>query len=281
MQKERLLSRETPTCPDLCFFVTALAFLAYGHASEQSKGLTPTEAILRKFINLVQAHQLNVSIITSRGQYWSNGRLQDLRDNGLLMPPNKLQLTQSQLTSNVGKQFINDMSSITSTGDAIATFRTVQIQNGNVLQEVVESSNEQAIPISPALQSIINVENGVQGYVTDEPNWQINYNVLVPTSGGQQNIQIIGAKLNVTLIEQSSSLTTNELNIIQNILPTMFMKYDTDDLIANAIQQTLQKQVPQTNWQVIVGTGDVYVSAPKLVMFKVVDHYVTIFGLNV
>ncbi|KAJ8976583.1 hypothetical protein NQ317_010748 [Molorchus minor] len=242
-------------------FVTVLAFLAYGHASEQSKGLTPTEAILRKFINLVQAHQLNVSIITSRGQYWSNGELQDLRDNGLLMPPNKLQLTQSQLTSNVGKQFINDMSSITSTGDAIATFRTVQIQNGNVLQEVVESSNEQAIPISPALQSIINVENGVQGYVTDEPNWQINYNV--------------------TLIEQSSSLTTNELNIIQNILPTMFMKYDTDDLIANAIQQTLQKQVPQTNWQVIVGTGDVYVSAPKLVMFKVVDHYVTIFGLNV
>ncbi|KAJ8956666.1 hypothetical protein NQ318_014020, partial [Aromia moschata] len=249
-------------------------------ASELSKAIIPSGALLQNLVNLVQNHKMNLSIVTSVKKYRSNGQLEDIRDNALLLPPVNVQLTNSQLTSEIGKQFIADMQSITSGGNGIASYRVVKIQNGNVAVESLESSNANAIPMSPSYQSIISVQNGIQGYVTDEPNWQIKYNFYIPNGGQVQNISVIATNLNVTLISQTNSMTSNEINFIRNTLPSIWMKFDTDDLVAEAISEALNKHYPQHKWQAVMAEAEVWTSSPKSVTFSIINEYITIFALN-
>ncbi|KAJ8922974.1 hypothetical protein NQ315_001520 [Exocentrus adspersus] len=264
--------------------VLLASFVYIGDASDMLKAMLESDQIIQKFLNLVEANQMNVSVVTSTAQLWSNGQVQMLKDNALLMPPNDVILTESKLTQQVGKQWLSDVQSWTAKNKGVATFRVVNVQNGKVQEQVVESSNVEAIPMSPSLETILlPVQTGEQGLLDELDTYEIMYNFQVPTSGGQsKSVAVLAAQMNLTIVDNSEHMPLTEINKMKEILAKVWMMIDDLELGAEVLAEAINDKMPlrKSEWQVMVGPESFYIpSGSKWVRINVSDVSVVIFAL--
>ncbi|XP_018566112.1 uncharacterized protein LOC108907079 [Anoplophora glabripennis] len=264
-------------------FVTLACLIYKNEASDIQKVLPQAQVILQKFLNIVEANQLNVSIVTSQAINWSNGQLHQMRDSALLLPPNHVHLTQTQLTQQVGKQWLADLQSWTSQGHGIVTYRVIRVENGAVSQQLVESSNLEQIPVSPSYESILEPEvTGEDGLVEEFEDYEVMYNFRIPGAGGHDQItNVFAVSLNITIIANSEHMPLTEINKIKEVLSKIWMMFHEDELRAKYLAHALDTQIPQsdTTWQVLVGPGDFFIPSGKWVQLSIADTNVVVFAV--
>ncbi|KAJ3624247.1 hypothetical protein MTP99_017887 [Tenebrio molitor] len=234
-------------------------FLAYAKANiavmEHSPHIEEVEypknfstlATLKEFVEIVNKHDMNVSVIVSFGENYNNGNLKEVVAMTLTFPVNSEMLTKSKVKDDEFDKIAK-----------IANEEKITIASSQSTKKsmTVMANNKRGVPINRAYKIFTGIKNGKIGFVFDEKDFAAQYTFITHGSDGKnQTTRILYGDVDVEVVDKSANLKDDELNMIKKAVVDGFFTNE-DDVVANYIVTLVSNLLPNHKWDVAVNAKE-------------------------
>ncbi|KAJ3624248.1 hypothetical protein MTP99_017888 [Tenebrio molitor] len=204
-------------------------------------------ATLKEFVEIVNKHDMNVSVIVSFGENYNNGNLKEVVAMTLTFPVNSETLTKTELK----KEEFDKIAKI-----ANAEKITIASSQSTKNEMSVMTNNKRGVPINRAYKIFTGIKNGKTGFVFDEEDFAAQYTFITHGSDGKnQTTRVLYGDIDVEVVHKSANLKDDELNMIKKAVIDGYFTNE-DDVIPKYIVTLVSNLLPNHKWDVAVNAKE-------------------------
>ncbi|RZC38641.1 uncharacterized protein BDFB_006552 [Asbolus verrucosus] len=225
---------------------------------------------LQEFVNLVNEHKMNVSLILSSGKNYKKGNLKEVMAMTITFPVNSDTLTETKLTPQNFEPLLK-----------AATKEKLAVRGTNAASNKmgVVTNYPEGLPVNKAFKIFSGIKNGKTGFVFDEENYVAQYTFINPGADGKnQTTKVSYGQVDVEVVGHEN-VKEKEIEVIKQALVDAWFTYD-DEYIPRAIFGELSKKLPDYNWEVVGDVGEnSYIDSQNWVQLKILNENYLVYSI--